>query len=608
MRLNDVQWDSDGETLVWCEGRAERSLLVARTGADAARDLTPANLDVRARVAYGGGEFAAGQGQVFFPGPDKRLYRQPIASGPAQPLTPAFGAAAAPCLSPDGRWLLYVHSDQGRDCLAIVDAAGAVWPQQLVGGDDFYMQPTWSPHGAMLAWISWNHPQMPWEGCRLLLGHLETSAGLPRLAEYCHVAGDERSAVFQPCFSPNGRYLAYIDDHSGWGMLCLYDLESGTTRQITQGQFELARPAWVQGLRTFGFSPDGRAIFYIRNVEGFASLWRIDLASGVEQQVAGDLAAYTWLDQIAVSPSSGQIALIASSSTCPPRVISVQPETGAVHVLRRSGDEQIDPAELARPVSLTWPAPGGSPVYGLYYPPASSRFVGTGSPPAVVRVHGGPTSQATASWDAATQFLATRGYAVLQVNYRGSTGFGRAYMEALRGQWGMADVEDAAGGARLLAAPGMADAGRLAIMGSSAGGFTVLNTLMQNPGLFRAAICSYGVTDLFALAAETHKFEERYSDWLVGPLPEAAASYHARSPRYHAARIADPLALFQGEDDEVVPKSQADAIVAALRARGLRYEYHLYTGEGHGFRKPETITHFWETVERFLRQHLLLAP
>jgi dipeptidyl aminopeptidase/acylaminoacyl peptidase len=607
LRLNDVQWDDDGRTLVWVEGRSDRSLLVAQQGDDAPRDLTPVGLGVRARIGFGGGEFGLHRGQLVFPGTGNRLYRQALAGGPARPITPAFGAAAAPALSPDGRWVLYIHSDEGRDCLALVDAEGQSWPQRLVSGDDFYMQPAWSPHGAMLAWVSWSHPQMPWDGSRLVVGHLETTAGLPRLAEYCQLVGDERTAVFQPTFSPDGRFLAYIADPGGWGMLYLHDLEQGTTRRLSSGSFELARPAWVQGMRVFAFSPDGAAIFYIRNVEGFASLWRVDIASGVERQIGGDLAGYSWLDQISVAPGSGRVALIASSSVCPPRVISVDPTTGAARIHRRSGDEQIDPAGLSRPTSLSWPAPDNSPVHGLYYPPASASIASNGKPPAIVRVHGGPTDQATARWDGATQFLATRGYAVLQLNYRGSTGYGRAYMEALRGEWGVVDVEDAAGAAHFLAHSGLADAERLAIMGSSAGGFTVLNTLIRHPGLFRAALCMYGVTDLFGLAAETHKFEERYTDSLVGPLPGAAARYRERSPAFHAEQIADALALFQGSDDEVVPPSQADAIVARLRASGVPHEYHVYAGEGHGWRKPETIAQFWETVERFLRNYLIFA-
>jgi dipeptidyl aminopeptidase/acylaminoacyl peptidase len=247
-------------------------------------------------------------------------------------------------------------------------------------------------------------------------------------------------------------------------------------------------------------------------------------------------------------------------------------------------------------------------VHGLLYlPPGVGQPGETALPPAVVRIHGGPTSQAVASYNQAAQFFATRGYAVLDVNYRGSTGYGRAYMEALRGRWGICDVEDAVSGARHLAAAGLADSGRIVIMGGSAGGYTVLEALCRAPGLFRSGICRYGVARLFALAADTHKFEERYLDSLVGPLPAAAALYRERSPLFHADLLQDPIAVFQGEIDQVVPRAQSDSIVESLRRRGVPHEYHIYAGEGHGWRKSETIEAFYAAVERFLRQHALFA-
>jgi dipeptidyl aminopeptidase/acylaminoacyl peptidase len=224
-----------------------------------------------------------------------------------------------------------------------------------------------------------------------------------------------------------------------------------------------------------------------------------------------------------------------------------------------------------------------------------------------VLVHGGPTSQVTATWNPQAQFFATRGYAVLLPNYRGSTGYGRAYMLKLRRSWGIYDVEDARTGALALADRGLADRSRLVIMGGSAGGFTVLQSLVQYPGVYKAAICMFGVANQFTLAADTHKFEARYLDSLLGPLPEAAAVYRERSPIFHADRIRDPIAVFQGEIDRVVPREQSDSIVASLRARGVPHEYHVYPGEGHGWRKSETIDHFYRTVEAFLRTHVLYA-
>jgi len=318
---------------------------------------------------------------------------------------------------------------------------------------------------------------------------------------------------------------------------------------------------------------------------------------------------YTWLEQIAVSPHRGTLAFIASSGVIPSRVVTCSASSEEpVRVWKRSTAENVPPKDLAMPKSVSWQASDGTEVHGLYYPPHSNAFESTGRPPVAVLIHGGPTAQTPASYGSGgAQFLATRGYAVLQVNYRGSTGYGKAYMAALRGNWGVYDVEDAVSGARYLVETGLAAPDKLVIMGGSAGGYTVLQSLVTYPGFFKAGVCFYGVSNLFTLAAETHKFEERYLDSMIGPLPEASARYRERSPIFAADRITDPVAVFQGEDDQVVPKAQSDEIVASLRARGVPHVYHVYEGEGHGWRKSETIEDFFQRVEAFLRQYVLFA-
>ena len=257
--------------------------------------------------------------------------------------------------------------------------------------------------------------------------------------------------------------------------------------------------------------------------------------------------------------------------------------------------------------ALTWRGVDEEEVHGLYYAPHSERYCGEGSPPLIVTVHGGPTSQVCAAYDARAQFFATRGIAVLDVNYRGSTGYGRNYMQRLYGNWGICDVEDALSGAEHLADRGLADRERLVIMGGSAGGFTVLQALVDHPGFFRAGICLYGVANQFSLAMETHKFEARYLDMLLGPLPAAADIYRQRSPVFHADKLVDPIAIFQGDVDKVVPRNQSDAIVESLRARNVPHEYHVYEGEGHGWRRPDTIEAFYTSVLGFLQQYVIYA-
>lgn len=609
-RLSDLSWDDDGETLVWLEGRSGKGVLVSVGPlGDAPRDLTD-ELSVRARVGYGGGDMTVAGGHTYFVS-EGRLYRQPLSHGPARAITPPGGEVAAPTVSPDRRWVVYVYSIEGSDGLAVVDVEGRLWPQKLAWGDDFYMQPVWHPDGRRLAWVSWDHPAMPWDATRLHLASLAVDgAGLPRVVEDRVVAGGaaqaaESVAVFQPSFSPDGRYLAYISDVSDWDNLYLFDLETGTHRPLVADDVDLGKPAWAQGMRAYGWAPDGATIYYERNERGIVRLWAVDVASG-ETGVVSALAGYTEASQVAVS-STGRVAFIGSAPRIPTRIVCYDPASEQVRVCARSETEAIPPEILTEPDPIFWESADGDQVHGLYYPPDATRFCAEGAPPLIVMVHGGPTGQARAGYAPRDAFFTTRGYAVLEVNYRGSSGYGRRYRNLLRERWGVCDVEDAVSGAKHLVSLGLADSDRLVVMGGSAGGYTVLQTLIEHPGFFRAGICLYGVTNLFTLASDTHKFEQRYLDSMIGPLPSACARYRERSPIFHADRIRDAVAVFQGEEDRVVPMAQAEAIVDALRRNGVPHEYHLYPGEGHGWRKSETIEAFYRAVLAFLKQYVLFG-
>lgn len=604
-RLVDVCYDSDGETLVWLERRGALGVLVAQRCGDAPCDLTDSSLSISGRVGYGGGEFTVAQGMVYASS-GGRLYRLALDYGVPQPITPAFGAAAAPVVSNDGRWVAFVHHDEGVDGVAVVDAEGKLFPRKLAYGTDFVMQPAWNPRGTHLAYIAWNFPQMPWNGSELrLLTLAYDKSGMPYAAIEETLAGDAETAIFQPTFSPDGRYLAYISDASGFGHLYIHDLAEGTHTQLTSGECEYAEPGWVQGMRTFGWSADSRAVYLIRNEDSRNSLWIYDLETAELRAIPG-LEDYGRLAQIALNPAADELALIASGDVIPSRVLSWSSVDGP-RIVRRSSTERVAPAALARSQALRWPTQDGEHAYGLYYPPTSEAYEATGAPPIMVLVHGGPTSQRLQGYDAEAQFFATRGWAVLQVNHRGGTGYGKAYMNKHYLGWGIYDVLDSIDGVRWLAGQGMADASRAVIMGGSAGGYTVLQSLVDYPGFYKAAVCLYGVANQFSLVLDTHKFEARYSDWLLGPLPEAAERYRDRSPIFQADRIKDAIIVFQGAEDQVVPQNQSDQIVAALRRSGTPHEYIIYEGEGHGWRKPETIEDFYVKAERFLLQHVIYA-
>jgi dipeptidyl aminopeptidase/acylaminoacyl peptidase len=599
LRLEDVQWDSDGKTMVWLEGRSDHNLLVAEREGEATRDLSWEQ-SVRAGIGYGGGDFAVNHGVIYHAGRDGRLYRRELTYGQPIPLTPAFGATASPAPSPDGRWLLYVHSHEGVDSLGLASTDGSGWPVQIVQGADFYMQPAWHPSGKIIAWVEWDHPNMPWDGGRLMLAGFSGSREM--LANIRCLAGDENTPVFQPVFSPDGIRLSFLQGSGETDRLVVCELQSGELRVLMEYS-NLLPPAWNQGMRWHGWSPDSSTIYSLRDEAGFFSIWRTDLASGISERL--DMDPYTWFDQLSVAPAGDKIAFIASQAAFPPRV--VEWEGGKTRIVRRSDGETIDPQDFSVPQPLEFSAKDGELVHALYYPPASGKFYSEGLPPAVIYVHGGPTSQVTSKYNPDAVFFTSRGYAYLAVNYRGSSGYGRTYMHALREHWGDLDVEDVASAAIGLADRGLADKDRLVIKGGSAGGYTLLNALIRYPGLFKAGICSYGVSNLFNLAQATDKFEEQYNDRLIGPLPGSAQLYHEWSPAYHAEKIQDALAIFHGSADPVVPLEQSITIVETLKRNGVSHLFQIYEGEGHGWRKYETIVDFYRQIEKFLLERVIFG-
>lgn len=604
MRFSDVQWDKSTQTLVWHELRNGIGRLVAWNELDGLRDLTEEEYSVRGRVGYGGGEFTVADGIVYF-STGNNLYRLPLAEyANPQPITPSFGAMAAPAASPDSRWLAFIHHDNDIDGIAIIDAEGKHWPQKLAYGDDYVMQPDWHPDSTHLAYIAWNAPQMPWNGSELRLITLRTDSILPQVTEQKTLAGNEKTSVSQPLFSPDGRYLAYLSNASGWGQIMLYDLQNDIHQQITHFEAEHDQPAWVQGVRTYVWSEDGRSLYFLRNERGAVSLWRYDLKTENETQIKGTIT-YTHLTQPAFV-NDHKIAVIASSPTQMPRILITGSER-IERIVRRSGVEFVTESQLSNSQAIEWIGHDGATVHGIYTPPVSSEYKSTGAPPLLVMVHGGPTSQRFLAYDIEAQFFATRGYAVLQVNYRGSTGYGRDYMDKHYQAWGTYDVEDCASGASHLVAQGLADPERLVIMGGSAGGYTVLQSLVDKPGFYRVGISSYGVANQFTLVMDTHKFERYYNDWLLGSLPEASERYRDRSPLFRADRIRDAVLLFQGGQDTVVPQNQSDSIAAALKRSGVPHEYHIYPDEGHGWRKPETKEDFYNQILSFLLVNVIYA-
>lgn len=598
VRFSDVQWAPGSDRLVWCQSLSGKTSLLTQLGSDAPYELS-AGFNPSGGVGYGGGEFCAGLDGAVFADKDGRLYFAPYGPGSPRPLTPAFGSSASPKLSPAQDRVLFVHTYEGRDVLALVRLDGQSWPRVFASGADFYMQPAWSPNGKAAAWVEWDHPNMPWDGTRLMFAALDE--GGDAIAEVHQLDGSSLTPTFQPEFSPDGRYLAYLRNQGEWDQLVLFDTHSGEKRVLLDG-LSLLPPAWVQGSRAIAWAQDSLSIVCLENRQAKVFLQKVDISTGTAQPIETD--SFTNLEQLSLS-ASGALALIAQSPSLPARIIILQ--AGQTRVAARSRADDLFPADLPVAREVDWISSDGARVYGTYYAPANRNYTAEGLPPMVVYIHGGPTSATRIGFDLDTAFFTSRGYAYLDVNYRGSTGFGRSYREALRDNWGKLDLQDAVEGARAVVNMGLADPSRLIIKGGSAGGYTVLNALIHYPGFFKAGLCSYGVSNLFTLEMDTHKFESHYNASLIGSLPEAAQKYHDFSPIFHADNIRDALAVFQGADDKVVPQSQSDSIVEALKANRVPHIYRVYPGEGHGFRKSESIIDFYETIERFLLQYVIFS-
>jgi dipeptidyl aminopeptidase/acylaminoacyl peptidase len=463
------------------------------------------------------------------------------------------------------------------------DGSGAILV--LASGGDFYSSPRLSPDGRRLAWLSWDHPRMPWDGTSLWVSGYTPGAGVgpPR-----RVAGGETESIFQPEWSPSGD-LWFVSDRTGWWNL--YREVSGKVEGTCPMDADFGWPQWVFGMSRYAFCDRDRVVAaFVR--EGADRLAVIDVA-GASPRVDEWDTGFTDV-QAVVGDGRGRVAIVAGSSTVPATLLVGSAGEDELSPVRRSFDLDLDAEYLSTARHIAFPTTGGRTAFAFLYAPrnpeASDPEAGVepSLPPLLVTSHGGPTSAASSGFQLAIQYWTSRGFAVVDVNYGGSTGYGRAYRGRLKGNWGVTDIEDCVAAARYLSAEGLVDGDRMAIRGKSAGGLTTLGALAFHD-VFAAGASYFGVADMESLARETHKFESRYLDSLVGPYPEAAETYRERSPILAADRVSCPVILFQGLEDRIVPPSQAEAMIAALESNGRAYAYVVFPEEGHGFRQAESI-------------------
>jgi dipeptidyl aminopeptidase/acylaminoacyl peptidase len=577
-----------GREIYWLEMRpAEggRSAVVRRRPDGAIEECIPQGFNARTRVhEYGGGSYLVADGTLYFSNfADQRLYRVRQGEAPA-PLSP----------SPDLRYADHVwdarrgrivciredHTKGGepQNSIVALDVQAGGPGTVLVGGRDFYAAPRLSLDGAFLAWIEWSHPDMPWDNAELWAAPIQDDG---TLGEPVHVAGGNGESAIQPLWSAEG-VLYFVSDRSNWWNL--HRFTGGRIETLADLEAEFATPPWVFGMQNYAFVSPTRIVcsFTRRGTWTLASL-----DTETRRLMPIDLP---FTDIASVQCDSAQAVFLAGSPGEPLSVIRLDLESGRPEVLRRSTTIAIGPSYLSTPEPIEFPTAGGRTAHGLFYPPKNPEFVAPDGdkPPLVVMIHGGPTSMTSTALRLNIQFYTSRGIAVLDVNYGGSTGYGRAYRERLHGQWGIVDVDDCCAGARVLAAAGRVDGTRLAIRGGSAGGYTTLACLAFRK-VFAAGASHYGISDCEVLARDTHKFESRYLDTLIGPYPERRDLYIARSPLHHLDGLDRPVIFFQGLDDKVVPPNQAEMLFDALRRRGVVTAYVPFEGEQHGFRKAENI-------------------
>ena len=586
----------EGDELYWDELRPAdkgRNVIVRRKPDGTMVDITPQAYSARTRIhEYGGGCYLVQDGIVYFSNyTDQRLYRQDPGKDP-RPITPPVDLRYA-----DGVFdrkknrIISVREDhtvktgQAVTTIVSLDPEKETEGEILVSGNDFYSTPRLSPEGSKLAWLTWNHPNMPWDGTELWLADVKLDGSL---GQSKRVAGGLEESIFQPEWSPDGE-LYFVSDRTGWWNL--YRLHDSEIDPLCPMEAEFGLPQWRFGTRTFVFESSNRIVCAYTK-DSFWNIATLDLTSKALEPIETSI---NYLERGNLVAKRGEVYLIGGSDKEPSSLVKIDLASRGTEILHRSREITIDRSYFSSPNTIEFLTEGGQTSFAFYYPPTNPDYDAPDEekPPLIVISHGGPTSASPSCLRYEIQYWTSRGIGVVDVNYGGSTGYGRDYRQRLNGQWGIVDVQDCANATRHLSSQDQADPHRLAIRGGSAGGYTTLCALAFSD-MFKAGASYFGVSDLELLAKDTHKFESRYLDNLVGPYPERLDLYRARSPIYHVDGISAPMILFQGLEDKVVPPEQSEKIFQAVKAKGIPVAYIPFEWEQHGFRRAENIKRSYE--------------
>jgi dipeptidyl aminopeptidase/acylaminoacyl peptidase len=617
LEFSELAWNDAG-CLLWRERSSNQAHLLMWDPSTEEIKKISGDLNIGGGLMYGGGSYTVrGEKIVAVEKGTNQLHLLNLDGDSPIKFDLPLKKTASPIISPDGSTLAFAHSTGDIDNVKTISLESHNSQKLLLSGADFFNYLRWHPDGSHFAWISWNHPFMPWDSSQLFLGEINFEEDkYPTIDLILHIAGWEGNSILQPEFSPDGKSLAYISDQDGWWQIYLHSLVSGDLDQLTCAEADHGLPPWLQNQCTYGFSPDNLRIYFIRNQLGFASLWEIELASGLERRIKLN-KEYTWLESLAVSSLDDQIALVASGGRKPPEII-ITDSSGDFKIIRQSTKKKL-PLKIfspPEPISLDigeikdgnseneeeGELPLKVMLHGLFYKPHHPDYDGKGKPPLLINIHSGPTRQKYAEFQPRTQFFTSRGYAVLEINYHGSTGYGREYWEMLKHRWGSIDARGVQKSVEKLMGLNLIDPESIVVMGSSSGGYTIYNLLDQFPGIFKAAVILYGVSEPISISQTSLKFERYYNSWLLG-LHEYFLEF---PPSLHSDwKINDPVIIFQGGNDPVVSPDQAERIVKKLQEGNIPHEYHLYPDEGHGFKKSENVSDFYQKTEAFLKKYVI---
>ncbi len=605
LRLGQIKIDQ--KKVFWTEGRPSekgRTALMEWSAGQDQQELSQTDWDVRTRAhEYGGGAFLTVNGRSFYiDNRDQQLY-EIIEDDKRLQLTHNDQFRYADMILDDQRQQIFIvvedHSDPDEtiNMLLRVSLDGSGEQHVIARGHDFYSNPRLSPGGRQLLFISWDHPNMPWDGTQLWLGELDTDGNLSQLQS---IAGGDEESIFQPQWDPNGD-IYFVSDRNGWWNI--YEYSQGETRCVLEMEAEFGLPQWVFGMSTFAVVDSGKLIASYRDLSG-SHLVQIDIGNDTIRDLD---VPYSDIDQL--QGSGNLIAFIGSTNDRPAELVAYELETNKKYIIRRASESDIPESTISKAELITFESRSGESSYAWFYAPLNPKCEAPKEeqPPLIVMSHGGPTAYSSGAFSPSIQYWTTRGFAIVDVNYSGSTGFGRAYRERLNETWGIRDVEDCAAVAQYLVQAGRVDPNRLIIKGGSAGGYTTLAALTFMD-VFKAGASYYGIGDLELLAKDTHKFESRYLDGLVGAYPEEKQLYRDRSPINHTDQLDCPIIFLQGLDDPVVPPNQAESMVFALKQSGIPVAYVPFEGESHGFRQAATIVKAIESEYYFYTKIFGIEP